>query len=665
MEPETSYIYEFGGYRVVGSERQLTRDGNPVSLPPKVFDVLLTLVENHGHIVGKDQLMRRVWADTFVEDANLTVNISALRKVLSEGTNGAQFIETVPKHGYRFVAPVVEIPAEGMAAPSNAALTPVAEVNQAKEFSRLLPAEAKQDLSENTVYTHRDGSTSAPGKGSERRRRFATAAIISVALLLAGFYGWSRWINDRQSAGDAVSSPIGSIAVLPFENAVADANAEYLSDGITESLINRLSQLSGLKVTSRSSSFRYKGVDQDPGKVGAELNVTAVLTGSVKQLGDDLLITVRLEDTRTNQHIWGEQYVRKFKDILAVQNEIAQDVTSNLRIKLTGDDEQKLAKKYTQNSEAYQLYLKGNYEWNKHTQKDIEKAIEYYDQALEKDPNFALAYAGLSASYGLLATTFRPPNENFPKAKAYAAKALAIDDTLAEAHGAMGAARLLYDWDWPAQKMEFKRALALAPSYGTAHQLSAAYLESAGRFDEARSEAKRAQEIDPLSAMFGTEVGFTYYFERRYDEAIEQFDETLNLEPQWADAYQYLGQSFEQKRMYSEAIAAYQKGLALDERQPALIASLGHTYAVSGDRDKASKALAQLQELSKQQYISPYFFAVIHAGSGDKEQAFVWLERAFHDRASLLIWINVEPQFDPLRADPRFQDLIQRIGLNK
>ncbi len=486
------------------------------------------------------------------------------------------------------------------------------------------------------------------------------AALLILTVGIAALYYFTRSnVADRQ-AGNA---PIDSVAVLPFENATRDPNAEYLSDGIAESLINRLSQLSNLKVMSSSSVFRYKGKEQDAQKVGNELNVRAVLTGSVKQVGDQLVINVSLDDARDNHRIWGEQYVRKFADILAVQSEIAQEVSSNLRVKLTNADERQLAKRYTENVEAYQLYLKGMYQWKKHTLKDLQKGIEYFNQALEIDPNYALAYFGLSASYGVLGNAYLPPNENFPKAKAYAAKALAIDDTLSEAHTAMGAVRLLYDWNWAETEKEFKRAQTLNPNNADAHQMYAAYLEAMGRFDEAQAEAKRAQELDPLSPMFGTEVGFTFYFAHRYDEAIAQFQKTINLEPRNADAYQYLGQAYEQKQMYAQAIETYQKGMAQAERHPFLIAALGHAYALSGERNKAQQTLAELREMSKQHYVSPYLFAVVYLGLGDKDQTFAWLDKAFQDRSFFMIWLKVEPQFDSLRDEPRFQDLLRRVGL--
>lgn len=358
--------------------------------------------------------------------------------------------------------------------------------------------------------------------------------MASFAIVIVAGFAWSRWFNgQRQPTNATVASPIDSIAVLPFENVAQDANAEYLSDGITESLMNRLSQLSNLKVMSRSSVFRYKGKEQDATKVGGELNVRAVLTGSVKQIGDQLVITVRLDDVQTNQHIWGEQYVRKFADILNVQSEIAQAVSTGLRLKLTRVDEQQLAKRYTDNVEAYQLYLKGQYVWKKHTEEDLQKSIEYFNQAIEKDPNYALAYARLSGSYGVLGNNYLPPHEAFPKAKAYAAKALEIDEMLAEAHTAMGAVRVLYEWNWAEAEREFKRALVLDPNDADAHDLYAVYLDAMGRPDEGMAETKRAQELDPLSLMFSTDVGIEFYYARQYTEAIAQLEKTINLDPRY------------------------------------------------------------------------------------------------------------------------------------
>ncbi|MEJ7575570.1 MAG: protein kinase [Pyrinomonadaceae bacterium] len=494
-----------------------------------------------------------------------------------------------------------------------------------------------------------------------KNHKLATIAALLVLTVggVALYYFTRASVSNEPTSGETINS----IAVLPFENAAQDANADYLSDGITESVINRLSQLSNLKVMSRSSVFRYKGKEQDTNKVGNELNVRAVLTGSVKQIGDQIVITVRLDDTQTNRHIWGEQYARKFADVLNMQSEIAQDVTSNLRLKLTGADEQQLAKHYTQSVEAYQLYLKGNYKWERHTREDLQQAIEYYNQAIEKDPNYALAYSGLANCYGRLGNGYLPPHEAFPKAKAYAAKALEIDETLAEAHTSMIAVRLFYDWNWAEAEKEIKRALVLNPNYAHTHDMYSVYLHIIGRHDEAMAETKRAQELDPLSLTLNTALGEDAYYARQYTEAIAQLEKTINLDPQYYRAYLWLGHTYEQKKMYERAIETFQKGMTQAQRHPQLVSSLGHGYALAGKRDKAQQALAELREMSKHRYISPYLFAVVNVGLGDKEQAFGWLDKAHQDRSSFLIWLKVEPRFDSLRDDPRFQNLLRRVGL--
>ncbi len=486
------------------------------------------------------------------------------------------------------------------------------------------------------------------------------AAVIVVVSGAAAFYYFTRGNAANNQTSDA---PIDSIAVLPFENVAQDANAEYLSDGITESLINRLSLLSNLKVMSGSSVFRYKGKEQNTQKIGGELNVRAVLTGSVRQIGDQLVINVRLDDAQNSRQIWGEQYVRKFADILAVQNDIAQAVSTNLRLKLTNADERQLAKRHTENAEAYQLYLKGNYKWEKHTPEDLQKAIEYYQQAIELDPNYALAFCGLANSYGRLGNSYVPPREAFPKAKIYAAKALELDETLAEAHASMAAVRLFYDWNWTEAEQEINRALALNPKYEHTYDMQAVYFEATGRFDEARASIKQAQELNPLSPQINTALGEDAYYARQYDEAITQLEKAINLEPHYYRAYLWLGSAYAQKKMHAQAIETFQKGMTQAQPHPQLIAALGHAYALNGETDKARQILAELGEMSKQRYISPYLFAIIYVGLGDKDQTFAWLEKAFQDRSFWLIWLKVEPKFDAVRGDSRFQDLLRRIGL--
>jgi tetratricopeptide (TPR) repeat protein len=433
---------------------------------------------------------------------------------------------------------------------------------------------------------------------------------------------------------------------------------------MTDVLITSLSQLPQLSVKARSSVFRYKGKDASPQQVGRELNVQAILSGRLVQRGDDVILHIELVDVQKETALWSADYNRPMTNLASLQSEIARDVAQKLRMRLPAPAEQKLAKRYTDNTEAYRLYLKGNYEWNKHTHEDLQKAVKYYNEALEKDPNYALAYFGLSASYGVLGNNYLAPSEAFPRAKAYAARALEIDETLAEGHSAMGAVRLFYDWNWVEAEREIKRALALNPNYEHAHDLYSAYLQVMGRSNEAQAETKLAQELDPLSLMFSTNIGIDFYYARQYDEAIAQLEQTINLDRRYNSAYLWLGQAYAQKRMYAEAIATLQKGLGQGERNPKLLALLGHTYALSGERDKAKNVLGELGERSKQSYISPYLFAVVYVGLGDQDQAFAWLEKAFQDRSFLLIWLKVEPLFDSLRGDPRYADLLRRIGLS-
>ena len=519
--------------------------------------------------------------------------------------------------------------------------------------------ETKTEVFDAAETTNKNPKQVSAATTATSRKNRKPAFIIGALFLFFAVSGLGYWFF----ANRANTKQIESIAVMPFVNESGSADVEYLSDGMTETLISSLSQIPKLNVKARSSVFRYKGDETNLPKIAKELNVHAILTGRVIQRGNDLTLYITLVDAETENVLWQQTYNKTLTNLVALQNDIARDVADNLKVKLSRADEQKLAKNYPANAEAYQLYLKGNYEWKKHTLEDLRKAIEYYNQALEKDPNYALAYTGLSASYGVLGNSYLPPNEAFPKAKAYAAKALAIDDTLSEAHTTMGANRFCYDWDWAETEKEFKRAQTLNPNNGDAHQLYAEYLNAMGRFDEALAEAKLASELDPLSPMFSTESGFTFYYARQYDEAAAQFQKTISLEPHYADPYQYLGQTYEQKKMYAEAIATYQKGMAQTERHPFLIAALGHAYAVSGEREKALKILDELREMSKQQYISPYLFAIVYAGLGDKEQTFAWLEKAFQDRSFFLIWLKVEPQFDSVRDDPRFKDLLRRIGL--
>ena len=457
---------------------------------------------------------------------------------------------------------------------------------------------------------------------------------------------------------------IDSVAIMPFTNVGADPNTEYLSDGITESLINNLSRLANLKVMSHSSVFRYKGREIDPQAVGRELKVRAVLTGRVVQRGDGLSISLELVDAQDNRQLWGEQYNRRLADILQLQTEISREVSEKLRLKLTGEEQRRLAKPYTENTEAYQFYLRGRFYWAKFNDEGLKKSIGYFNQAIEVDPSYALAYTGLAGSYLVQgATGIAPPKEVWPKAKSALEKALALDDTLAQAHSSSGAMKLMFEWDWPGAERELRRAIQLNPNLADPHNLYCYYLQVIGRLDEATSEIKRAQELEPLSTGISADLVSAYYYMRRYDAAIEQYRQTSELDRDFLQPLFLLGQVYERKGMYDQAIAECQKALRIHENDPAILSVLGYVYAVSGRKSEAQKLLNELIESWKQRYFSPIDIALVYTGLGDKDQAFAWLDKAYEARDGQLIWVNVEPELDSLRSDPRFTDLVQRIGI--
>jgi serine/threonine-protein kinase len=497
-----------------------------------------------------------------------------------------------------------------------------------------------------------------PSRSMPRVRPAVWATVVlALLLLVAGLY----LLRER---GKPADTAIGSLAVLPLLNASGDADVEYLSDGITESLINHFSQLSRLRVVARSTVFRYKGRESDPLKIGGELNVRAVLTGKVMLRGETLSIQVDLVDIATGTQLWGERYDRKLADILAVQDEIARQVLEKLRFKLKGEEQQRLAKRYTDNTEAYQLYLLGRFHWAKLTEEGVKKSIDCFNQALAKDPNYALAYFGLFDAYMVLGQigVFRP-NEIYPKALVYAEKALAADPTLPEAHFARGAYELFYGWNWAVAEQELKRAMEPNTNVGGSHDVYGQLLAAMGRFDEAIAENKRAVDFVPLSPLSNANLGWVYYYARQYDQAITQCRKALELDPNFFQASQCIGCGYGQQGKYQEAIAELTKMRDLPGGFAPVTSELGYVYAVSGQRAEAQKLLRELQERAKREFVDPYYIAIIHVGLGDSEQTFVWLNKAYEERSIWLLDLKVEPKFDRLRADPRFQDLLRRIGL--
>jgi TolB-like protein/Tfp pilus assembly protein PilF len=592
MQKQIKRIYEFGAFRLDTGERLLLRDGEPVPLTPKVFDTLVVLLQKSGHMVGKDELMKEVWADSFVEEGNLTQNISVLRKVLGENFDGRAYIETVTRRGYRFIANVREL----------------------------------GDVADPTTEKQTDALSS----------------------------------KNRGTA--AQDNGLNSLAVLPLTNVSGNPDSEYLSDGITESIINILSELPRLRVMARSTVFRYKGKEIDPQEVGQALGVRAVLVGRVLQLGESLIVRIELVDVANGWQLWGEQYNRKFADILALQEEIAREISGNLKMKLTGEEKQRMAKRYTEDSEAYRLYLKGRYYWNKYTKEGLTKAIEYFNQSIELDPGYTLAYTGLADSYYRLSNAYLPPKEALPKARTAAIKAVEIDDTLAEAHASLGLIKMYHDWDWAGAEHHYRRAIELDPRSVLAHQRYGTYLAMMGRLDESIAILKRGQELDPLSLLTSSLIGLTLYLSRQYDKSIEQHGRTLDMDPNYLVARVSLGVAYTQKGMYEEAIAEFQKAGDL-EGQAETVAELGYVFAVSGKTSQAHEMLDELKERSEHAFVSPYNLAKVYVGLGEIDLTFEWLDKAYEERSEWMIWLKVDPKLDCIRSDARFRKLMQRIGL--
>ena len=457
---------------------------------------------------------------------------------------------------------------------------------------------------------------------------------------------------------------IESVAVLPFTNDCADPDAEYLSDGITETLINNLSQVWNLRVVARSTVFRYKGKEADPQKAGSDLHVRAVVSGRLLQRGSTLIVRAELMDVATGAQLWGGQYNRQAEDVFLLQGDLSREISEKLQLQLTGDQKQRLTKRYTEDAEAYRLYLKGRYHWNKRSADGFQKAVEYFRQALDKDPAYSLAYAGLADTYAYLPFFHVvPPREAMPKAKTAAAKAVEIDDHLAEPHVSLGYVSFTYDGDWSAAGKHFEQALALNPGYTGAHTFYAFYLSSLGRSEEALAVAKRAVDRDPASPAVSHSLAVQLYLARQFDQAIEQAHNTLEMDARFAISYQVLGEVYLSKGMYREALLALEQFSALSRSSATSRALLAYSHARLGAHSAALRIIEELTAASKHSLVPALLFALIYAALDDQDQAFSWLEKAYEERFYRLAYLKVDALWDPLRSDSRFADLLRRVGI--
>jgi TolB-like protein/DNA-binding winged helix-turn-helix (wHTH) protein/Flp pilus assembly protein TadD len=635
MSRLSNSLYEFGEFALDPQNRALRRGGATVPLTPKAFDVLLVLVQNAQRVVTKDELMQAVWTDSFVEESNLTQTVFMVRKALDE-TADRRYIQTVQGQGYRFVVPVKQAASDG----------------QGVEAPAPLPAAA--------------GSPEIPSPTDRRKAwgsRWAAVALVAVALILIAVLAlWSLRSRLGAQQPDKIM-----LAVLPFENFTGDPGQDYFSDGMTEEMISQLGNLDPphLGVIARTSVMHYKHSQESIPAIGKNLGVQYVIEGSVRRDSERVRITAQLIQVKDQSHLWAREYDRDLGHLLELQGEIAREVANEIEFSLSGRRPIEVARQApgTQSYEAYDLYLKGRYFWNKRTGEGFRQAADYFQQAINKDPNSGRAYAGLADTFGLMSTWLMgPQNELMPKARAAALRALELDENLAEAHASLALIEENYDYDWRGAEKEFRRAIQLNPQYATAHQWYAEFLSWQGRFQEAFAESEQARQLDPLSLIIARDHGSILYASRQYEAALEQWRSVLELDPNFDPAQGVMIFAYLELGRYDEALAVINRA-APGEGNPWRWAYKAAVYGRSGHADEARGELAKLEKASLSRSDLTLLLLIAYSGAGEKERVIELLQKAYSEHSSAVMAIKVDPMYDPMRSDPRFQDLLRRLGL--
>jgi DNA-binding winged helix-turn-helix (wHTH) protein/TolB-like protein/Flp pilus assembly protein TadD len=635
------HIYEFDDFRLDAARRVLLRRGEPLPLTPRVFDTLLYFVRHHGRVLEKDELMGAIWPDAFVEENNLNQNVSMLRRALGESRGENRYIVTVPGRGYRFAADVRTLADENAREGAEVGL-PGRNSTPAHVAPAYLPLPERR-----------------AGRIRGRVWPAVCAGVLVAALGAGAFY------LQRGGTRTATDPPVRILAVLPFKPLVEEGRDEALELGMADTLIAKLSTSRDLVVRPISSVRRYGGVEQDPVAAGGELGVEAVLDGTIQRWGDRIRVTARLLSISDNRALWAGQFDEKFTDIFEVQDSISERVAGELALRLTSEERALLAKRYTADTEAYELYLKGRYFWSQLRPESLRKAIGFYEEAIGRDPHYALAYAGIGDCYSRLPITSDVPSrEAMPKAREATLRALEIDERLAEAHAALGWIKFFDEWDWEGAEREHRRALEINPNYSLAHLGYATLLSCLGRHEVALAEADRALRLDPLSLVAGALKGQSLFLARRYPQAIDHLHRTLEINPNFWLAQLQLGRSYEREGRYEEALEAFRKAREAGGTTEAISLS-GYTYAVSGRREEAERTLRELKAISEQSYVPPYNVALVNHGLGDSDEVLRWLERAYDERDAHMVLLGVDPKWDALRSDPRFVSLARRMNLLK
>jgi TolB-like protein/DNA-binding winged helix-turn-helix (wHTH) protein/Tfp pilus assembly protein PilF len=616
-------IVRFGVFEFDQRAGELRKHGLRIKLQGQPVNVLVILLERPGEVVTRDELQKRLWsADTYVDfEHSLNAAVKRLRAALGDSAEAPRFVETLPRRGYRFIAPLSQ---------------PAASVPQA----------AAQD------------------QKPAGRRIFVLAAAAMVVIVLLITIGLKLPGLRDTLRNRTFSGPVRSLAVLPLANLSGDPGQDYFVDGMTDALRQHLEGISSLRVISRTSSMHYRGSGKQLPDIARELKVDAIVEGSVLRSGDRVRISVELIQAGMDRRLWSNSYERDLRDVFALQADVALSIADEIRLTLTPPDRARLARAHASNPDAYQAYSKGRFFWNKRTEEDLKKAIGFFQQAVDKDPAYALAYDGLADCwlplgwYGYLS-----PSATFPYAKAAVTRALSLDDALAEAHTSLAFVSLYYDRDWTKAEREFRRGIALNPNYANGHHWYAEYLTLVGRHKQAIAESERARELDPLSTIINTWLGSRYFFARQYDKAIEEYRNAVEMDPNFVPAHLVLGHAYEQKGMLKEAIVEFERAVSLAGSSSIYAASLAHAYGVSGRRVEALRVLEDLRKMAESRFVSSYDLALAHLGLGENAKAFELLNAAVLERSPRVAFLGVEPRFDGLRTDPRFRELLRSVGL--
>jgi TolB-like protein/DNA-binding winged helix-turn-helix (wHTH) protein len=659
MANGVKHLLEFGPYRVDPEHRLLLRGPEPVPLSPKAFDLLLVLVERSGEVVSKDDLMKLLWPDTFVEESNLGQHVFQLRKALGERPQSHTYIITVPGRGYRFVEEVRPV-----APDMNIVLDEKQEERSEDRKEEDRKDEeiivATRSLQKVRIEGANIATSSVTHASSRQRLISAVVAAISAGMIVAGYLAWKHYQSTHAANPGRIM-----LAVLPFENLTGDPDQEYFADGLTEEMITRLGQLhpEQLGVIARTSVMAYKHGNERLDQIGRELSVQYVLEGSFRRSADRVRITAQLIRVADQSHLWADDYDRQPKDILSVQDSVALAVAHEIQLRLTPQQRMRLTA-HVVNPEAHEDYLKGRFFWNKRTEEGFREAIEYFQAAIAKDPNYANAYAGLADAYVLLeGYGFEPPEKVMPKAKEAALRAIQIDNQLAEPYASLG---LIYehDWNWAESEKNFERAIELNPNYSVAHHwYGSGYLAAIpSKTDEEISELRKAHELDPLSPGITTDLAAYLCLAGDFDEGMHQFQEVFKIDPDFVQAHYYLSLAYELQRRYPEAIAEVQKIKSPDATR-FVTGQLGHIYALQGRRREALEVVSTLQKLSQQTYVDPRYIADIYVALGEKDLAFVWLRKAYIEHSPTISSLKVSRRYDSIRSDPRFIELVRRAGI--